>query len=100
MIEDAGGNGRAKRRKADASQFQSRLEFCNLGASVAAVARIAEKLRENPDINVNRSALKRAYHSLAASLFRSHQLQLQRPDEDFEWQFLDPNMLVTHMVET
>jgi hypothetical protein len=99
MIEDAGGNGRAKRRKADASQFQSRVELCNLGASVAAVARIAEKLRENPDINVHRAALRRASASVHAPLFRSHQLQLEKPDEPFQWEFLDPNLLVAHMVD-
>ena len=68
-----------------------------IGASVSAVSRIAERLRENPDLNVNRMALRRASDSLAAQVFRSHPLRLERPDEDFEWQFLDPNRPVAQM---
>ena len=95
MIEDPP----AKRRKADASQFQTRSELCNLGASVSAVARIAEKLSKNPGINCDRAALRRASVSTSAQLFRSHQLQLEKPDQDFKWEFLDPNMLVADMVD-
>ena len=88
-------DGRAKRRKTDASKLT---ELVQIGASVAAVSRIAERLRENPDLNVSRNALSRASRSIAEPIFRSHPLRLQRPDEDFEWQFLDPNRLVAHMV--
>lgn len=95
MMDAAGGDGRAKRRKTEASQLR---ELVQIGASVAAVSRIAARLRENPDVNVNRGALRRASRSIAAPVFRSHPLRLQRPDEDFEWQFLDPNRLVAHMV--
>ena len=96
MMEEAGGDGRAKRRKTDAWRIQ---ELVQIGASVSAVARIAAKLRENPDLNVNRMTMRRASDSIAAQLFRSHQIKLQRPDEDFEWKFFDPNRLVAHMVE-
>ena len=94
-MEEACGDGRAKRRKTEASQLT---DLIQIGASVAAVSRIAERLRENPDLNVSRDSLSRASHSIAAPVVRSHPLRLQRPDEDFEWQFLDPNRLVAHMV--
>ena len=82
-MEEASGDGRAKRRKTEASQIR---ELVQIGASVAAVARIAALLRENPDLNVNRMTVRRASDSCAALLFRSRPIKLQRPDEDFEWQ--------------
>ena len=97
-MDEAGGDGRAKRRKTEASQVAS---FVQLGASVQAVARIAERLRENPGLNVNRGTLRRASCSMAAPVFHSIPLKLQRPNkpsQDFEWKFLDPNKLVAHMV--
>ena len=96
MMQEAGGDGRAKRRKTEASQIR---ELVQIGASVSAVARIAARLRENPDLNVNRMTLRRASDSIPALLFRSHPLKLQRPDEDFEWKLFEPNRLVAHMVE-
>ena len=96
MMEEAGGDGRAKRRKTEASQIR---ELVQIGASVSAVVRIAARLRENPDLNVSRQTLRSATDSITRQLFRSHPIKLQRPDEDFEWQFFDPDRLVAHMVE-
>ena len=98
MMEEAGADGRAKRRKTEASQIR---ELVQIGASVSAVVRIAARLREHPDLNVIRQTLRSATDSiLTRQLFRSHPIRLQRPDKDFEWQLFDPNRLVAHMVET
>ena len=67
MMEEASGDDRAKRRKTEASQLR---ELMQIGASVSAVSRIAARLRENPDLNVNNNTLNRAANSTAATLFR------------------------------
>ena len=68
-MDEAGEDGRAKRRKTEASPLRL---FLQLGASVSAAWRIAERLRDNPDININCNALKRASESIAAPLWRVH----------------------------
>ena len=93
-MEDTGEDGRAKRRKT--SQLQQLLQ---IGASVSAVTRIAKRLRENPDLCVTRKTLERGSASSAASLRRVHTLDMVRPDEEFDWEFFDPNRLVAHLVE-
>ena len=94
MMEEAGEDGRAKRRKT--LQLEQILQ---IGASVPAVTRIAKRLRDNSDPNVTRETLRRASASSAASLRRVHTLDMVRPDEEFDWEFFDPNRLVAHLVE-
>ena len=95
-MEEAGEDGRAKRRNTKTSQLQQLLQ---IGASVSAVTRITKRLRDNPDLNVTRDTLRRASASCAASLRRVHTLDMVRPDEKFDREFFDPNRLVAHLVE-
>lgn len=94
-MEEPVGDGRAKRRKTENLQTRSLLQH---GASISAVARIAARLRDLPDLEVNRYKLTRASDSLFAQLGRVHALDLVRPEEEFKWEFLDPNRLVAHLV--
>ena len=84
------------RRKTEASQLR---HFLQLGASVSTVARISERLCDNPDLNVNRNTLMRASNSVAAPLRRVHTLDMVRHDEEFDCEFFDPSRLVAHLVE-
>ena len=40
-----------------------------------------------------------AGYSVAAPIRHVHALDMVRPDEEFDWEFFDPNRLVAHLVE-
>ena len=94
-MEEAVGDGFAKRRKAEVVHRRSLLQQ---GASTSAVARIAARICDCPDQDVSRWKLRDANDSAFEPLRRVHTLDLVRPEEEFNWEFLDPNRLVEHLV--
>ena len=95
-MEEAVQDGCAKRRKTEVLHRRSLLQH---GASISAVARIAARLRDCPDQDVSRWKLRDANDSAFEPLRRVHTLDLVRPEEEFNWEFLDPNRLVAHLVD-